>query len=197
MCYLSKLKAKIPQVVRPKKWFFLVSKEESLLKSYLQGSNHAFHPIRSAFSQRSRMPQPPVLPTMCKMSGMVHVEGLWVLTGLCSALFASRCRPSLPGVTPTSEKLALRLRTSRKTSGMALSSCCFWKSSQVSLKHFSYVLYPILHVLLCLSSRYASVFFVFVLFFKKSSLWTWLGEIVLLAKQTFPKSGLPGVIFLF
>ena len=157
MWYLSKPKAKIPQVVRPNKSFFFVSKEESLLKSDLQASNHAFHPIRSASSRRSKMPQPRVLPRMCKMSGLVHVEGLWVLTGLCSSLFASCCRPSLPGVTPTSGKLALRSRTSRKTSGMALSSCCFWKSSQVSLKHFSYVLYPVLHVLLCPSSRYASV----------------------------------------
>lgn len=40
-------------------------------------------------------------------------------------------RPSQPGVTLTCVKPARRLRTSRRTSGMALNLCCCWRWFQV------------------------------------------------------------------
>ena len=149
-----------------------------LLISYLWAANRSFYLI----------PRCPSLlwPRRCATLGVVHTEGHWVRTELCSALFASCCRPLLPGATPTSGKLALRSRTSRKISGMALSSCYFWKSSQVSLNIFCRCYTHFVWAV----DIYASVFFfVFFFFFKKSSLWNWLGKnMVLLAKKTFQRA---------
>lgn len=53
-------------------------------------------------------------------------------------------RPSQPGVTLTCVKPARRLRTSRRTSGMALNLCCCWRWSQVGedesvlLQHYTW-----------------------------------------------------------
>ena len=128
-----------------------------LLISYLWAANRSFYLI----------PRCPSLlwPRRCATLGVVHTEGHWVRTELCSALFASCCRPLLPGATPTSGKLALRSRTSRKISGMALSSCYFWKSSQVSLNIFCRCYTHFVWAV----DIYASVFFfVFFFFFKKA-----------------------------
>lgn len=133
------------------------------------------------------------------MQGAPASETLWAVSGVKSypqdgglmvpVLNKSGfpCRLSQPGVTPTCGKLAPKLRTLKKTSGMALSSCCFWKSSQVGTH--TLVLY--LNIQSVGQHLFEDDFIIsYPLNFVRQ-------EHVLLAKKIFSKNNLLGVIFLF